>query len=587
MKLPIIPTHLGICAGLLAALPLQAGIFAPPLDGPLVFRRDRLPLDVDTMRGLSNHLCSLAQAQGGENPVQRRCAAQLLALALALQPGNLDARRLLETFTKEDPKPGGDVSQLDVARSQVWRLLGWLETAEAGADANALAACLGDVMTHVEPQLPRAEELRKRGEQGAWSGWVEPLAAFSKAEPVVNNTPPLPIRSRLPETPAAAKSPILLATAVVTTPLWTLDKTTGATVMRALPIRMTAKLKDGYARSEPLTCSLDFQRATGASDWSPFKSTSAVLVTALAKDFGKLPTGVAVGLACGENADYLMERNGGAISAAAAVLMNAAITGNEPNAIVIGEVQTDGSLTLPKQFWEKLRCLTDGPGGRLVLPTEAEKYLPSILALEQPGFFLKYEILLAANLHELISRSSKSQSPEFTKLSTNFCEVRSKLGNQRITEYLANRFVRLRLEEISREASFHASARMLVIQGSGKRPTTLPRNTLADELRRFLRPMAWITSHPVETLQTKAVNDTYEMCLRDVEHMERYVELHDHELYTQVHNLVSDIRVLSRATRGRSVDSKTFLVPWRSEFTVFCRSYQRVNGLLNQASADG
>ena len=244
MQLPNVPTLLGICAGLLAAHPLQAGCFVAPTDGPLVFRRDRLPLDVETMRGLSKHLCTLAQAQGGENPQQRRSAAQMLALALALQPGNPDARELLETFTKEEPKPGGDATQLDAARNQAWRLLGWLETDDAGADAQALAACLGDVMASAEPQHPRAGELRKRGEQGAWGGWVEPLGAFSKVEPVVKNTPPEPVRTSLPDVPAAAKSPILLATAVVTTPLWTLDKATGSAVMRALPIHMTAKWKD-------------------------------------------------------------------------------------------------------------------------------------------------------------------------------------------------------------------------------------------------------------------------------------------------------------------------------------------------------
>jgi len=584
MRLPNIPTLLGICAGLLGALPLQARYFVAPAPGPLVFRRDRLPLDADTMLGLAKHMCTLAQAQGGENPLQRRSAAQMLALALALQPGNPDARRLLETFAKEEPKPGGDAKLLDSARNQGWQILRWLETAGAGTDAHAFAACLGDVMAIAEPQHPHAEELRQLGEQGAWGGWVEPLEAFSKVDPVVKNTPPKPDHTRPVEPPAAAKNPILLATAVVTTPLWISEKATGSTVMRALPIHMTAKMKDGYAKNDPLVCTLDLARSPV---WNPFSATNATLVTALTKDYGKLPTGVAVALVCGENVDYLMERNRGAISAAAAVLMNAAITGCEPNATVIGEVQADGSLKLGPLFWEKLRCLADGPGGRLVVPTEAENYLPGILALEQPGVFLKYEILLAANLHELIERSSKSPGPELAKLSANFLEVRSKLGNQRITEYLANRFVRQRLSEIVREASFHASARMLVIQGSGKRPAMLPRNILANELRRLIRPMAWIASHQVESLQTKPLNDTYEACLQDVEHLERYVEISDRELYTQVHDMVLAIRALTRATRGRYYDSKTYFVPWRGEFNTFCRTYQRGNELLNQVAGDG
>ncbi|KAB2641143.1 MAG: hypothetical protein DVB25_02710 [Verrucomicrobia bacterium] len=586
MKLPHLPTYLGICAGLLAALPLQAGCFAAPTEGALAFRRDRLPLDAERMLDLSANLCSLAQAQGGENPPQRRSAAQMLALALALQPGNPDARRLVETFTKNELKPAGDAKQIDAARNQLWQVLAWLETPAAGADANALAACLGDVMASAEPQHPHAEALRKLGEQGAWGGWVEPLEAFRKAE-ATKETPSGPAQGRLPAQPTAAASPILLAAAMVTTPLWSTDKATGATAMRALPVHMSAKWKDGNARAEPLSCALDAPQAPVTPESSPFKLTSATMVAALAKDHGPLPTGVAVGLVCGDNVDYLIERNHSAISAAAAVLMSAAITGCEPSATVIGEVQADGSLKLPPFFWDKLRCLADGPGGRLILPMEAAKYLPAMLALEQTSFFFHYEILLAANLHELIERSAKKPSPELAKLSANFLEVRSKLGNQRPTEYLANRFVRLRLDEIVHEASYHASARMLALQGSGDRPASLTRNILANELRRLIRPMAWIASCQVDKLSNKSLSDTCDVCLRDVEHLERYAEIRDHELYTQVHDLVIALRTLTRATHDRSINPKTHAVPWRAEFTAFSRSYQAVGESLHRAAADG
>jgi len=593
MKLLNLSTLLGICAGLLlVALPSQAGSFVAPADGAVVFRRDRLPLDVDTMLSLSKHLCTLAQAQGGENPVNRRTVAQMLALALALQPNNMEARALLEAFAKGGQKPGADEKMLDPARARTWQVLGWLETAGAGADEHALAACLGDVIAIADGQNPRAEELRKLGEQGAWSGWVQPLESFQKVETTAKNDPQGRPNGRVPNAGPEGKNPILLAAAVVTTPIWTTDK--GSQVLRAVPIHMSAKLKD--ARAEPLSVALGGgvggpARAPGvpwgAAVPDPFKPLGDTLVTALAKEFGKLPNGVAVALVCGDGADYLSDRNHNAISGAAAVLMNAAITGCEPNATVIGEIQADGSFKLPPQFWDKLRALTDGPGGRLVLPTEAEKYLPSILALEHAGFFFKYEVLLAANLHELIERSAKTPNPELAKLSDNFLEVCSKLGAQSVTEYAANRFVRQRLTDIGRAASFHASARLLVIQGLGKRPSLLPRNILADELRRAIRPIAWISTHPVESLQAKNLNESFDACLHDVDHLDRYVEMRDRPLLTQVRDMVLTVRTLSRSMRGRYYDAKTFFVPWRSEYDAFARSYRAVITLLNQTAADG
>jgi len=594
MKPPNLSTLLGICAGLLlVALPSQAGSFVAPADGAVVFRRDRLPLDVDTMLSLSKHLCTLAQAQGGENPVNRRTVAQLLALALALQPNNTEARALLEAFAKGGQKPGGDEKLLDPARARTWQVLGWLETAGAGGDEQALAACLSDVIAIADWQNPRAEELRKRGEQGAWSGWVQPLDAFQKVEPIVKTDPQGKPGGRVPNGGPEAKNPIRLAAAAVTTPLWTTDK--GAQVMRAVPIHMSAKLKEGNAKGEPLSVALGGGapgpgRGPGGTWGAPadtFKPLGETLVTALAKECGKLPNGVAVALVCGDSADYLSERNHNAISGAAAVLMNAAITGCEPNATVIGEIQADGSFKLPPQFWDKLRTLTDGPGGRLVLPTEAEKYLPSILALEHAGFFFKYEVLLAANLHELLERSAKTLNPELANLSANFLEVCSKLGAQSVTEYAANRFVRQRLTDIGRAASFHASARLLVIQALGKRPSLLPRNILAAELRLAIRPIAWISTHPVETLQAKNLNESFDACLRDVDHLDRYVEMRDRPLLTQVREMVLTVRTLSRSMRGRYYDSKTFFVPWRSEYDAFARSYRTVITLLNQTAADG
>lgn len=593
MKLLNLPTLLGICIGLLVAIPLQAGSFVAPADGAVVFRRDRLALDVDTMLALSKYLCTLAQAQGGETPVNRRSAAQMLALALALQPANPDARWLLDAFAKGGQKPGGDAKQLDPARARTWQVLGWLETAAAGADERALAACLGDVMAIADAQNPRAEELRKLGEQGAWKGWVQPLDAFQKVDAIAKIDPQGKPNGRVPNGGPEAKNPILLAAAVVTTPLWTTDK--GSQVMRGVPVHMLAKLKEGYAKNEALSVSLAGgaggpARGPGAAWVAPtdtFKPLGDALLAALAKEIGKLPSGVAVELVCGDGADYLIDRNHNAISGAAAVLLNAAITGCEPNATVIGEIQPDGSFKLPPLFWDKLRVLTDGPGGRLVLPTEAEKYLPSILALEHPGFFFKYEVLLAANLHELIERSAKTPNPELAKLSDNFLEVRSKLGSQSVTQYAANRFVRQRLTDVGRAASFHASARMLVIQGLGRRPSQLPRSILADELRRTIRPMAWISSHPVESLQAKSLNETSELCLREVDRLDRYVEMRDHPLHTQVREMILTVRTLSRSMRGRYYDAKTFFVPWRAEFDAFNRSYRAVITLLNQTAADG
>jgi len=599
MKRLRLPILLGTWLLLLAALPVLAGSFVAPADGPVVFRRDRLPLDVDTMTHLADQLAVLANGQGGDEALKRRAVAQMLGLALALQPGHAEALRILDKFNHDIQKAWGDSAQLTAASAQIWRIFGWLETAAAGKDGHALAACLGDALIIADAQHPRVEALRKAGEQGAWAGWVEPLSAFEKSEkpaplgktnPPENQPPLLPVKKPTPGVP------IMLEKAVVSTPLWIFDKAAKAAVLRAVPIRMQAKMKDGMAKAEPLSCAMGFSGLNAYADTNAFKSTADTVVKALTKQHGKVPAGVTVGLVCGDDADYQMARNRSAISGAAAVLINAAITGCEPDATIIGEVQEDGRFTLPPRFWEKLRALSGGPGGRLVVPTEAERYLPSILALEDPDFFFKYEVLCASNLGELIARSAKEPEPDLAQATASFAEIRSKIGSQPVPQYIVNHFIRQRLEEVAKGASYHASARLLALQGEGKRPTQLPRNLLACQLRKAIQPMAWIPKYNIEgyydpklynvqLINAKALNDSFELCVKEVDRLGRYVEMRDRDLHAQVREMVATIRALSRVARGRA-DGRTGKVPFRVEFYALVRSYQTVMKVLNQTAID-
>ena len=126
LRLPIL---LGTWVALLAAAPVAAGPFVAPAEGPVVFRRDRLPLDADTMTELADQLAILANAQGGDEAVKRRAVAQMLALALALQPGHSEALRIMEKFQNGIQKAWGDAGQLAAASAEVWQIRGWLEMA--------------------------------------------------------------------------------------------------------------------------------------------------------------------------------------------------------------------------------------------------------------------------------------------------------------------------------------------------------------------------------------------------------------------------------------------------------------------------
>ncbi len=554
-KMKILPILALVSLSMAGTLMAEGGPFVPPAEGPVPFRRDKVPLDPDTMSALSGQLVTLVGGVDLEGAEGRRASAQLLALALALDPANKDARETLEVLEEGDLPTFGDERNVERAKARVWTTLSWLEDPESGKDGHSLGACLGDVMIMVDPDHPRAKVLAAKGERGSWSGWVAGLRDFDD-KAIVKNVDPeedeMDVRdedSDEVDEPGSGSS-IRLEAATVQTPLWNYDKVTDKTSLRVVPVTMAATMREVDPDDEddqPRPFGIRLENTEEAEFLS---GMNEAILGALEKIHGPLPKNGRVRLTVGKDSDYLVRRNRQAISAAAAVLADAALSGIAPNATVIGIVDEKGGFKLPPRFWEKLRALSNGPGGRLVLPAQAAEYLPSLLALEQSDFFFKYEVLLASNLKELIQRSSGSATGEVADVSVKFAEIRSRLGAQTVPLYVSNSFVRQRLAAIAQEAPHHFSARMLAIQGAGERPTILPRNILAAELRTAIEAMAWIAHHQGDRIDSDDLDRTYGVTRADVDALERYVDLRDRDFHEKVRALTISVRTLARDSRS-------------------------------------
>ena len=278
---------LGLCA--IAATSALAENFAAPAEGPVAFRRDRLPIDVETMAMLSRQLSILARAYETDTAAQRRTVAQMLALATALDPGDASARDLIARFVGEKGRAatGKDVDQAEKARTRAWEILAWLESPEAGASARALAACLLDVLAAADPEHPQAQAARAAGERGAWAGWVPKISAYEA---------PVIAKKVMPENPPAEpdrpEPGFLLAAAQVSTPLWkqTQPPPLAAWALVPGPLEMTATTalsEDGKA--PPF--SLIFDKP---GEVSPLVILVPGLLRVLEKQHGTLPPGVVI-----------------------------------------------------------------------------------------------------------------------------------------------------------------------------------------------------------------------------------------------------------------------------------------------------
>jgi hypothetical protein len=535
-------------AGLLAGLAvrLHAGDFVAPAEGPVAFRRDKVPLDAGVMSRLSMGLSTLVEGLNVENALERRGVAQTLALAVALDPANARARSLVEDFAGGKVVKGSDAEArgMESERALIWNAIGWLDTVEAGSQGRALAACLKDVVVFSDAKDPRVEALRDAGEQGAWTGWIPPLTAYEAKE--------IPATKEILTVQPAPIVP-LLAKAIVFTPIWKVDPDSelGSWLLSNTAIRMSAVKKElAEPNQNSFSLAIGSPSVVGASS-----GISTQVIRLLQKQHGQLPMGVQVALN-GEGLDAsILSKRSHSISAASAVLASAAATGRGlGNVTIIGEVDATGSFNLPDDFWAQIRSLGPGNDGRLVLPAAAADYLPSMLAVERQQFFMDYEVLLADDFNQLLDLTAKIPSAKLATASEQFQEIRKKGASQLLGQYLTNPFVRRRLAEISQQTPYHHSAKMLGVQGSGNRPPFVTRVVLAAELRRAIEPMDWIINNSVHELDPRQIKQfaaTYETCRKQVDKTLRFSEKKDQELVIKVQEMVIGIRALDRAARSR------------------------------------
>ena len=520
--------------------------FVMPAEENPPFRLDKLPIDTDSMVSLSKSLTFLPGNTPLTGAAERRAAAQSLALALALDPANSAAREQLASLAD-----GGEVERvkpaaLTRATAKIWHFHAWLSTPEAGEDGNSLAGLISDTAAYLDPTHPGADALRKN-ELGDWNDWVAPLSAFEETKLAANDTDPFADiePDEMENTPAKTDTglAVRLTNAKVGGVLF--GKTPTETTASPRPTMISLSATGGEE--------LPFDLITPLS--SGMETTVAAPVLAALKEIhGGLPEMGGLTLSIDNPAMLADPRNHANLTGPALVLANAALTGKPSGATVIGRIGAGNKIVLPDYFWRHLTALDKGPGGRLVLPANSEEFLSALLAFENPEFFLKYEVLTATTTADFFELSSAEQSEKNAEISARFAEIRDKAPASSVGSYLANRFVRQRLEEIVAEAPHHASARMLAIQGSGERPRTPSREILASEIWRAVDPIHTTTEVQIglaDPAMLAGIDKIYETSKAEVDRLERYADIRDRDLIEKARTLTGNLRSLSRALRSR------------------------------------
>lgn len=533
---------------ILLVLAVQAGaVFVPPDEVQPLFARDALPMDADRMRELSDALTVLARRPMAGDPAQERATAQLLALASRLNPANRRSRDLSRQLAA-----GGEVApahprELAAARSRSWELAEWLHAEDTGPEGQLVGQQLIDALRIVDPGHPGGASHQAAGEDQRWKGVVAPLSRFQpRAEPPDPSPPPKPDppEPALPPVPRPPAPPIRLAEAQLLTPLEVLLGQSRQTALVPLSLRVTQA-------PEHEELELSFQPVPRSDDaQEALRNCRARALEVLAGKWGRLPEHQLATLENGGNAAY-SSRNATALSGPAALLLSSAISGKplRKDLIFLGDVASDGSIAPPPLAWHYLHTLRGGQGGRLLVPLGFEAQLRALLALEEPDFFIRYEVVAVRTLDQALRMAvDHPDTDPLAETDQDFARFREITAPASIGPLAVNKHVRERLGKILAANPGHLSAKMILLQGSSRRPTRLDRSTLALELQRCLDPMAWILRDGLDPRQLQAADleSAYEACRRQLDPLESVVDRPERPLHAESREIVGLLRTIAR-----------------------------------------
>lgn len=551
--------HLSSIAGgilsVFLSLQAPAASFVAPEEGGCTLRIDRIPLDVDTMSDVSDGLAVVAQTTAEGLPARhRRAAAQALALALALNPSNDSARNSVSAFINNKQDTAPSTESLIQAKALVWQIHGWLSTPEAGDEGSQLAALMGDSLRVLDPEHPSAISLKDSPENGNWKGWVAGIDSFKQNKietppdkPKISDFDPFEgIEENMPKKEEKKDDPnapqILLSEASIGTFLY--EKADGSQNYDLNPVIVTMKARKANEGEEGFTVEI---KAKEDQDKIRNKVAKPIF-EALTSSLEVKPAAGRIELETGDKT-YQYKENGDSLTGPGLVLASSALSGNAPVGTVLARLDDNGKLTAPDDFWNILRSMTGEESGRLIIPASAEKYLISLLTMEQKSFFLRYEVLMASTPAEMIALASSKPSPEHAAAFAQFDEIRKKSEGIATGVYVANHYVLQRLEKLSADAPYHLSAKLLAMQGAGKRPRALTREFVAAELLRVIAPVRYATNLKMQDVKKEALDlmsDIQKKCRDDIEELERITDIRDRDLLDAAIDMTTSLRTLTR-----------------------------------------
>lgn len=552
----------------------MAANYVQPNASKELFQLEKIPLEVRSMKELSAQLVVLSRRQHDESAQELRASAQMLALAMQLDPTSQAARDANQKLLKGNAPSVANQDQLLKAKSKLRFYKRWLTNSEAGSHANNLANCLNDATQVLQPG-----DHNKHAETGNWNQAIPAISAYQNHKPKTETetgtgTGPAPPfdtdHSEMVEKPQPNAQPsdtdtessnknYQLNELSTHSPLITyirekykdpknnfqektrtLTKRNNATITTKIKVNRNKEALSIHFNPRLETDPVN--RQTSAIE----KNIQLTLTELINKRYPTAPTAkIEIRTSPGS---YAL-RNDESLAATVALMLEASIQ-NQPlrkDVSICANINSEGKLSQPANLWAAVKILRNEEGaGRLIVPLGCKNLLLQILVYEEADFFTRWEILEAGTLDEALLLAAQNQSSELVQAGQLFLSVQNLALKSDITKLVGNKAVKKRLAEVLEASPNHVSAQILIVQGNGKRPNRLSEIALAHELTPIIRKMHKTLTSEIksDTPSSENLKNLHEKLRSHLDPLERKVDRSNGKLYTEALDIANDFRRL-------------------------------------------
>jgi len=539
----------------------RAASYIEPDHTSELFQLEKIPLPQHRTQQLGKSLVIIALRKHDASPANQLASARLLLLAMQLDPKNKRPYEISKSLASAKIPPATPQDLVIQCLAEAQKIQSLLIKPRAGAQANQLARLIKDACKMIQPETYGDKDVAD------WKDTLPAITAYKTTEkkvaslPVKPPTPPtqaskpVPPHTPKPAPTQKAKSQFHFTEQSLLMPVLIKQdndelEAAGdeeAFVKQEEPTQFLGRIMLTLKPCDPNTNKTEFIKILQSGNSEP--NLDATLKSLINKKHSNIAS--YQGLVKFTNGSFNNKQHL-SLTGPLALMLEASLAKSalRDDLCILVDVDPNGKLSEPKNFWNLLANLRKAnSGGRLIISDQSLDYMEQLLVFKESEFFTRWEVFSAAHIDQAIQAAIIEGNKELTQASEIFGKIQELAADQEVVQLAADHDIRDQLEKVTTMAPSHLSAKMLLLQGSGTRPTHLNKNTFRVELQPLIEEINSMLPEQANNIDVEKLISNYDPLQEKLDKLEPIVDRDEEELFQKIADLSTDIKKLASLTK--------------------------------------